>query len=418
MLFKASPLNLQKQLFDLNLFNSRPDQEGTTRVWFSDEEIKARNYIKDLMISNGLTVTEDAIGNIFGTLEGSEKELAPVWSGSHIDTVLNAGMYDGMVGVLAAIEACRLIKQSGIPHRRSITAIVFSSEEPTRFGIGCVGSRTMAGHLSLEDTKNIIDDDGITLYDTLEKLEYTKKNFNEIVKHKGDVFASVELHIEQADILERLQIPIGIVEGICAPSYIHVSVEGEQKHAGSTPMNERKDSLCAASEIILEIEKIAKSYGNIHTVGTVGKINVFPNAQNVISGNSSFTIDIRDIDMDVKTNIINKISTFINNISKKRKVKITYEVTTDDIPRKSNKTIVKVIEQSCKRLKIPYHNMISGAYHDSLLVAEFAPMAMIFVPSKDGVSHDPSEYTDIEEITKGTDVLTDVLINLSNMDQL
>ena len=183
--FSISKENIAKGLNTLNTFNST-EGNGTTRVLFTDEEVKAREYIKSLMQECGLTVTEDAIGNIFGTLEGTDPTLSPVWSGSHIDTVLNAGMFD----------ALRAIKESGLEHKRNLTAIVYTSEEPTRFGISCIGSRAMAGHLTLEDSKKMKDEQGISLYDLLVKLGFPIDKFDEVKKEKGDVFASIELHIE------------------------------------------------------------------------------------------------------------------------------------------------------------------------------------------------------------------------------
>ncbi len=418
MLIKADANRIEAQLNKLKTFNSRPDQPGTTRMLFTDVEIEARNYIKGLMREVGLSVSEDSIGNIFGTLEGTEPELSPVWSGSHIDTVLNAGMYDGMAGVIGAIEACRLIKQSGAEHKRSIRAIVFTSEEPTRFGTGCIGSRAMAGHLSLEETKDLKDDNGISLYDELVRLGYNLNEYNNVRKHSGDVFASLEMHIEQAPVLEQLGIPIGIVEGICAPTYIHCRITGEQKHAGSTPMNARKDPVCAAAQVVLELERLARSYGKTNTVATIGKMNVFPNASNVIAGSVSFTIDIRDIDQNIKNTITKEICDYMDYISESRGIKAEYNVTTNDLPRRSSPKMIEVLEKTCKSLDIPSNKMVSGAYHDSLLVAEFAPIAMIFIPSKGGISHDPAEFTKTEDIVLGTDVLANVLLELANMSKL
>lgn len=415
MLFSIEENNIKRGLETLNTFNSTVG-EGTTRVLFTDEELKAREYIKSLMSEYGLVVTEDAIGNIFGTLEGTNPDLAPVWSGSHIDTVLNAGMYDGMTGVIAAIEALRAIKASGIPHKRSITAIVYTSEEPTRFGISCIGSRAMAGKLTLKDTKNMKDEDGVSLYELLVKIGYPIEKFDEVKKNKGDVFASVELHIEQAAVLDKLNIPIGIVEGICGASYINVSVKGVQEHAGSTPMDIRHDPLCAAAEIIVETETAAKEIESVNSVATVGKLNVFPNAANVIAGRVDFTIDIRDIDMDSKTGVVNRITSYMDKISDKRGVRIDYNITGNDIPIMSDTSIVEVIKKNCEEMSLPYNKMVSGAYHDSLLVAEFAPMAMIFVPSKNGISHHKAEFTEYADIVKGTKVLTNTLFELANME--
>ena len=311
-----------------------------------------------------------------------------------------------------------MIKENGISHERNIQVIVFTSEEPTRFGIGCIGSRAMAGKLALEETKTIYDDDGISLYEELERLGYTKKNYDTVIKDRGDVFASVELHIEQAPVLDRLGLPVGIVEGICAPSYIQVCIEGEQKHAGSTPMNARRDPLAAASEIILRLESLARSYGTIYTVATVGKLEVFPNASNVIPGKVTFTIDIRDVEENTKKELTDNICVYMDTISGMRGVSIRYCIETDDIPHRSDKRVSSVLEEVCKEMSVPYQYMISGAYHDSLLVAEFAPVSMIFVPSKNGISHDPKEYTSIEDITIGTNVLCNALINLANRDKL
>lgn len=418
MLPKADINNIRTGLQTLARFDSAPDQPGTTRVLFSDAELEARKYVKKLMRETGMVVHEDAIGNIFGTLKGSEPDAAPVWSGSHIDTVINAGMYDGMAGVIGAIEACRMIRDAGAAHRRSITVVVFASEEPTRFGTGCIGSRAMAGHLTLEQAKDLHDDNNVSLYSELERLGYTQLDYNAVRKHIGDVFASVEMHIEQAPVLEELHIPIGLVTGICAPTYIHVMLKGEQKHAGSTPMNVRRDVVPAAAEIILKLEDLARTCGNTHTVATVGKVQVFPNAANVIAGEVSFTIDIRDISEDTKQELTNNICSFIDVVAKLRHLHAVYSVDTDDIPQMSDPRVLGVLERSCKKLDIPYHKMTSGAYHDSLLVAEFAPMAMVFVPSKDGISHDPAEYTSMEDIARGVDVLAGALLQLSNMQSL
>lgn len=413
--FSISKENIAKGLNTLNTFNST-EGNGTTRVLFTDEEVKAREYIKSLMQECGLTVTEDAIGNIFGTLEGTDPTLSPVWSGSHIDTVLNAGMFDGMAGVISAIEALRAIKESGLEHKRNLTAIVYTSEEPTRFGISCIGSRAMAGHLTLEDSKKMKDEQGISLYDLLVKLGFPIDKFDEVKKEKDDVFASVELHIEQAAVLDRLKLPVGVVEGICGASYINVTVKGVQEHAGSTPMDIRKDPMCAASEIILETEKAANEISSINAVATVGKLNVFPNAANVIPGQVDFVIDIRDVDMASKDGVIKRIISFMEKVASERGVKIEYTVTGNDVPRMSDKRIVKILEEHCKEMKLPYKKMVSGAYHDSLLVAEFAPMAMIFVPSKDGISHHKAEFTEMADIACGAELLANTLFDLANME--
>lgn len=418
MYLKTDAARLNEQLETLAQYNSEPSQPGITRVLFDEQELLARDYIKGLMSEAGLEICEDPIGNIYGTLRGTDFSLAPVWTGSHIDTVLNAGKYDGPLGVLGSIEACRMIREAGIEHKRDITVVVFSSEEPTRFGSGCLGSRAMAGRLSLEETKKLVDDDGKSLYSILEELKYPLDEYDAVLKKEGDVFAYVELHIEQAGILEEKGLPIAAVTGICAPTDIHMTLKGQQKHAGSTTMDIRRDPVCAMAEIISELERLARSYKNDHTVATIGKIDVFPNASNVIAGSVSFSIDIRDIHMDDKSAIRDGILSFAERICAERGISMEYELLADDEPALCDRRVIAHIERSCEKLGLGYLEKSSGAYHDALHVAAFAPMGMIFVPSKDGISHDPAEYTSPEENAAGVDVLTETLITLACSDEL
>ena len=207
---------------------------------------------------------------------------------------------------------------------------------------------------------------------------------------------------------------VGIVEAICAPTYFHVSIKGRQEHAGSTPMSMRCDALSAASQIILELENLARSYGNGHTVATVGKLQVFPNSSNVIPGTVEFDIDIRDSDEAIKKELMKKICLYIDCIAMLRNVNAKYKVISDDIPKKCNPEIINTISKECDKRDIPIFKMTSGAYHDSLFVAEFAPVGMIFVPSRNGISHNPEEFTAPEDIRLGVEVLTGTLIDLAN----
>lgn len=415
VLKSASSENIKNMLEKINTFNSNSDpKNGTTRILFTKPEIEARNYVKEEMKKNGLAIREDSIGNIFATLKGSDPNLSPVWTGSHIDTVINAGMFDGMSGVVSGIEASRLIKESGVPHKRNIEVIVYTSEEPTRFGLGCLGSRAMAGCLSLEQAKELKDEEGKSLADILESIGYNLSEFDKIAVKKDEVFAAVELHIEQGGVLEALGLPIGIVKTISGPTNFEITVKGKQSHAGGTPMNFRHDAFLACSEIALKLEKLAKESDSENTVATVGKVNVLPNASNVISGEVHFSIDVRDSDYEIKSNLIKELIKFIKEVEKKREVNIEIQKMNDDVPTHSDDKIVKILEEICKEKNIPYHKMVSGAFHDSMMVAKFAPIAMIFVPSKDGVSHSPEEWSDYDDIAKGTDILAETLLKLAN----
>jgi len=409
----ASKENIKKMLEKLSTFNSSPEY-GTTRIVFTEPEVQAREYVKSEMLNAGLKVREDAIGNIFATLEGENPELPVVWTGSHIDTVLNAGNFDGMAGVVAGIEALRVIKEAKAKVKRNIEVLVYTSEEPTRFGLCCLGSRAMAGRLSLKEAKILKDEDGKSLTEVLESLGYNLDEFDKIPVKKGAVHAAVELHIEQGGVLEKLGKSIGVVKGIAGPSAFNVIIKGKQSHAGGTPMTLRKDVVPACAEIIVEIEKIAEESASEDTVATVGKIEVLPNASNVISGETVFSIDIRDINDKVKEECIEKIFKFIKKVGKERDLEIEIEKINDDVATISDTGILETIVEICKEKNIDYHKMVSGAYHDSMMVGQFAPMAMLFIPSKDGISHSPYEWTEYEDIAKGADVLANTLLKLSN----
>ncbi len=397
----------------INTFNSTPDF-GTTRVLFTDEEVKAREYVKSEMRKLNLQVHEDAIGNIFGVLKGTRPELPPVWTGSHIDTVLNAGMFDGMSGVVAGLEAVRLIQVNKLKHERSIVVVVYTSEEPTRFKVGCLGSRAMAGKLDAEAAKKLVDDGGNALYDVLQKLGFPVQDFDKVPVKKGSVYAAVELHIDQNGVLEKAGKPIGIVKTICAPSVFDVEVIGRQSHAGGTTMEDRQDAFMATAEIALVLEQLGRTSQSEYTTATIGKVQVIPNAVNVIPGKVVFSIDIRDCDYDYKNDLIAKLKNRIKEIADKRNVKVNLTQYNNDYPMKCDENIIKKLENACEKENTPYIKTISGAFHDSMLVGEFAPVAMIFVPSKNGISHSPEEWTNFADIAAGTDVLADTLIELAN----
>lgn len=410
---RADKKQIQAWIDGMNQFNSTPDF-GTTRIVFTKPELKNREYVKEEFEKLGLLVKEDAVGNIYATLKGSDPSLKPVWTGSHIDTVPNAGKFDGMAGVACGMEAVRLMKESGITNKRDLTVVVYTSEEPTRYQLSCIGSRTMSGNLTLEDTRHIFDLSGRSLYEKLTELQYDLSEFGKIRKYPGDVYASVELHIEQNNRLEKAGLPIGLVKKICAPSNYLVEVTGVQSHAGGTDMEERKDAYATSCEMALALEQIARECPSEFNTATIGCVRVVPDAVNVIPGKCIFTVDIRDCNMDTKQETIRRFTKVFEEIAKKRNVAISIEEKNNDTPLTCDAAILGMLEQSCKELGLPYMDMISGPYHDSLFVGRFAPTAMIFVPSKNGISHSPEEWTDFEEIAQGADVLASVLYKLAN----
>ncbi|MFA6849562.1 MAG: M20 family metallo-hydrolase [Selenomonadaceae bacterium] len=410
---KASVENIKAWLEGINQFNATPEF-GTTRVLFTEPEVQARNYIKAEMGKLGMKVHEDAIGNVFGVFAGTDTSLPPVWTGSHIDTVLNAGMFDGMSGVIAGMEAVRIIKQANTSILRSIVVVVYTSEEPTRFKLGCLGSRAMAGKLDSKAAAELVDKDGQSLLEVLSSLGFPVEDFAKVPVKKGDVYGAVELHIDQTGVLEKAQKSIGIVKTICAPSVFDVEITGIQSHAGGTTMEERRDAFMASSEIALALEKLGRESKSEYTTATIGKVEVIPNAVNVIPGKVKFSIDIRDCDFDCKNAMVGKLKKEIEKIAQNRKVTVQITEYNNDYPMKCDKKIIELLKKSCKKNRVPYEMTISGAFHDSMLVGEFAPVAMIFVPSRDGISHSPKEWTDFADIAIGTDILADTLAAMAN----
>ncbi len=411
---RASKDRIQEWIEGMAQFNATPEF-GTTRILFTKPELENRKYVREEMMNLGLDVHEDAIGNIYAVRKGTDSSLPPVWTGSHIDTVPNAGNYDGMAGVVCGLEAVRLFNEVGAVHKRDICVIVYTSEEPTRFGLSCLGSRAMSGDMSLEHTRKIKDNSGRSLYDKLTELGYdVDLDYDDIRRDKGDVYASVELHIEQNRNLEQAGKTIGVVRKICAPSIYNAEITGVQSHAGGTDMGARRDAFAALSEMELALEKMAQECESEYNTATIGHVEVIPNAVNVIPGKVRFSVDIRDCNWDSKQKLIHQMQTEFEQIASRRNVILNMEEENNDMPLSCDDAICSLIENSCEKFDLENMDMISGPYHDSLFVGKFAPTAMIFVPSHNGISHSPDEYTSYEDLASGADVLADVLLKLAN----
>ena len=392
---------------------SEAEPPVVTRVVFSESDLRARAYVKGLCTAAGLVVREDPIGNTFARWLGSEPDLAPVGTGSHIDAIPNAGMYDGCVGVLGGLEAIRVLQQLGFKPRRSIELVIFTSEEPTRFGIGCLGSRLMAGVLTPEQARKLRDKQGRSLEELRSKAGFTGP-LESILLDEGRFHQFIELHIEQGPLLEQESTDLGLVTHIAAPASVRVIFEGEGGHAGAKLMPGRKDALAAAAELILALESAAKSTGAIDTVGTVGVCEVFPGAVNSIPSQVRLETDIRDTDSARRDSVLDAFNTACNELACRRSVAISTELVNADPPATCEPAILAALEESAKAAGKSYKKMVSHAYHDSLFMARIAPVAMLFIPCRGGVSHRPDEYASPEAIGAGVHVLSRTLAALAN----
>ncbi|KAJ4844599.1 hypothetical protein Tsubulata_011020 [Turnera subulata] len=432
---------LLSQIADLSTFSDTP-APAITRILYSEKDVLARRYVKNLLGLAGLSVREDAVGNMFGRWDGYEPELAPVATGSHIDAIPYSGIYDGVVGVLGAIEAINTLKRSGYKPKRSLEVIVFTSEEPTRFGIGCVGShlydipynltfecsRLMARNEAvMKALKTTFDKQNISFLEAARSAGYAKgvDDLSSVFLKEGCYSAFVELHIEQGPILDAEGISIGVVTAIAAPATLIVDFEGNGGHAGGVLMPHRNDAGLAAAELALDVEKYVLESGSIDTVGTVGILQLHPGAINSIPSKAHLTIgmvitwlevaeDTRDIDEKRRNEVIEKIHESAVAIARKRGVNLSFKILNQDPPAHSDKSVIEAVEVASKELNLTHKRMISRAYHDSLFMAGVSPMGMIFIPCYKGHSHKPEEYASSQDIENGVKVLFLTLAKLSS----
>ena len=400
----ASHDGLHAAIAELAGLNDDPASGGITREVFTPTYDRATELVRERMRRAGLEVRLDAFGNLWGRWEGSSPELPAVLTGSHYDTTLNAGAYDGVLGVLGAI--------AGFAPERTLEVIGFAGEEP-RFGTGCIGSRAMVGALSDADLRSLVDRDGVSLADALSGAGLDPDGIGAAVLDAAAVHVFVELHIEQGAVLESEGVPIGVVEAIAAPHDFRVTLEGAATHAGATPMGLRRDALAGAAEVMSELESITRSSPSATTVATVGVIRARPGAINVVPGVVELDIDVRDSDADVRDRVIDRFLDRTRVIAGTRGLSVEVTEIVRDEPVACSPLVTEATRDACAELGLEARDMISGAYHDAMVLGTKVPIGMIFVPSKGGVSHHPDEYTSPEEIDRGVDVLGAVLARLS-----
>jgi N-carbamoyl-L-amino-acid hydrolase len=395
-------------LTELAQFGRTPEG-GTHRVAYSEADLQARQYAMKLMREAGLEVGIDAAGNIIGRRAGSDTALKPLMIGSHIDSVPAGGSYDGQVGSMGAIEVAETLAENNVRLRHPLEVIIFQNEEG-----GTVGSIAIARGLTEKDL-NHVSNSGKTIREGIKLIGGDPDRLPSVVRKRGDLAAYVELHIEQGGILQREKIDIGVVEGIVGVFWWDVTVEGFANHAGTTPMDQRRDALLAAAKYVEAVNRIVTSIPG-RQVGTVGKIQAHPGAYNVIPGKVMTSLGLRDLDAAKVRMLFEKIQAEVREIEKATGTKFEFKQTNASPPAPTDTRIRRAIDESAKQLSLTTRHMPSGAGHDAQEIANLCPVGMIFVPSRDGISHSPREFTRPEEIANGANVLLHSLLKLDAMN--
>ena len=396
---------LEASIFELAKFGLQENGE-TERVAFSDADIEARTWVISTLKELGLDVHIDFAGNIIGKLQGKDSRKKPISFGSHIDRVPNGGNYDGCVGSMASIEVLKVLKEHKIKTDHPLEIIIFSNEEG-----GVMGSRAISGHLS-KKAFSVKNSTGYTMGEGIMRLGGDTTRLAETVRKKDAMAAFLELHIEQGGILEEKNLDIGIVEGIVGLKWWDVTFEGFANHAGTTPMNARQDALLAAAKFIIAVNEIANSFDGAQ-VATVGRIKAEPGAPNVIPSKVIASLEIRDLSSEVIQKVFEAIKTKTDAIAQQANVNISFEaLDTTAEPALTAIPIQKEIEAVTQKLGLKFQYMPSGAGHDAQDMATIVPTGMIFVPSKDGISHSPKEFTSAEDMANGANVLLQTILSL------
>jgi N-carbamoyl-L-amino-acid hydrolase len=382
-----------------------PEQRYTRRP-FTKLFQEGRCWLREEMEAAGLNVTLDAAGNLVGRREGRE-DLPPLMIGSHTDTVAGGGRFDGVIGVIGGLEVARCLDELGISLRHPLEVVDFLAEEPTDFGVSTVGSRGMVGALSPELLAKT-NDRGRPLADALSELGGRPEEVPSEVRQRGDIAAYLEMHIEQGPVLDREGIPLAAVTGIAGIRRFTVTIDGEPNHAGTTPMELRRDALVAASRFIIESESIFRSEPN--SVGTIGYLQISPNMANVVPGQAELIVEMRSIDPKIIDRIDYRLHQKAREIAEERAISIKMDPLTDASPVQADPRLIEITTNACRQTDPRALVLPSGAGHDATQIGTIAPIGMIFVPSRDGISHNPAEWTDSADIALGVQALARALI--------
>ncbi|MDG1844977.1 MAG: Zn-dependent hydrolase [Acidimicrobiales bacterium] len=401
---------LWQRLNELAQIGRIPGTDGCSRLALTQEDRQARDLVVTWMQGLGMDIVIDGIGNVVGYWHGprTDRSLPPVMTGSHIDTVRNGGRFDGNLGVLAGLEAIETISEHGLSPDNPLAVGFFTGEEGARFAPDMLGSLVYVGGMPLEKALDVVGIDGARLGDELEKIGYRGAGPCPGIVPK----AFIELHIEQGPVLEAEEITIGVVESVQGISWTELTIEGQSNHAGTTPMTMRRDAGYVASKISTYVREMALQIGGTQ-VGTVGKIDLYPNIVNVVASKAIMTVDLRNTNETTLKEAEGRLHKFCHEISDEEHVTIASQTLSRFEPVVFNEELVDIVASKASSLGFSSHRMTSGAGHDAQMLARVCPSAMIFVPSRNGVSHNPAEHTSLKEVTSGSNVLLHLLLELA-----
>jgi N-carbamoyl-L-amino-acid hydrolase len=417
---KAIPIHLQidreRLLGDLNAISriGFGERGGVTRLAFSVKDLRARQLLIHLMTRCGLKVQIDRVGNIFGRLSGGDPGAPAVMSGSHLDTVVQGGKFDGAVGVVAALEVARVLAESGAAIPRPFEVACFVGEESSRFGYATLGSSLVAGEVGADNLANAVDAQGTKLEGVLAGMGIYRDNLSSLKRDPSTLKAYLELHIEQGPVLEAKNKRIGLVTAIAAPVRFKVTFGGTAAHSGTTPMELRRDALVAAAELVSFVEETCRrSTEEIRVVGTVGALKVDPGVINTIPGKTELAVDIRGVSASARDDVAARVQDKAGEIARRRGMTVEIAPLVRERPVELDKDVLKLMQTLCDKKKIAYEIMPSGAGHDAMQMAKITRVGMIFIPSRNGISHSPLEWSDPEDIALGTQLLLETVVRLA-----
>lgn len=409
---RIDPDRLAHDLRGLSRIGLHEDGSVTRLAW-SLADLRARQYMIHLLQRAGIPVRVDGIGNLIGRIEAGAPGPPAVALGSHIDSVPHGGRFDGTVGTVAALEVARTILEAGVPLHRSLEVLVFVAEESSRFAFSTIGSSAMAGTSEPERLLRLTDRDGERLGDILGRLGITAEEVASARRRPGEVGHYLELHIEQGRILAETGKRLGVVRAIAAPCRLKVTYRGRADHSGATPMHLRRDALVGAARLVAFVEEVCRTERAVPVVGTVGAIEARPGAMNVVPGEATLWVDLRSTSAPERSAVRNAVIAYAERLAAERGLAVVVETLMEDPPVTLDPEMVALLDRVAAEQGIDHQLMDSGAGHDAMQMAAITKAGMLFVPSREGISHNPREWTSVEEIATGAQVLLEATLRLA-----